>query len=52
MAGIPAETAKHRAGGIRQRNAALFPATGTVIAYQLLFGCYTGSCSARPARCR
>jgi hypothetical protein len=42
MAGIPAETAKHRAGGIRQRNGALFPATGTVIAYQLLFGCYTG----------
>jgi len=42
VAGIPAEAAKYRAGGIQQRNAALFPDTGTVIAYQLLFGCYTG----------
>lgn len=42
LAGVPRDTAKYLAGGIRQRNTALFPATGTVIAYQLLFGCRTG----------
>jgi hypothetical protein len=42
VAGMPAEAAKYRAGGIQRRNAALFPDTGTVIAYQLLFGCCTG----------
>jgi hypothetical protein len=43
LAGVSRDTAKYRlAGGMRQRNAALFPATDTVIAYQLLLGCYTG----------
>ena len=42
LSGVSWETAKHLAGGIRQRNAALFPAADTVIAYQLLFGCCTG----------
>ena len=42
LAGMPAGAAKYRAGGIQRCNAALFPDTGTVIAYQLLFGCYTG----------
>jgi hypothetical protein len=42
LAGVSQDAAKYLAGGIRQRNTALFPATGTVIAYQLLFGCCTG----------
>jgi hypothetical protein len=42
LSGLSWEAAKQAAGGIRQHNAALFPATGTVIGYQLLFGCLTG----------
>jgi hypothetical protein len=42
LAGVSRAAAKQMAGGISLRNAALFPATGTVIAYQLLLGCHTG----------
>jgi hypothetical protein len=42
LAGVSSNAAKYLAGGLSKRNAALFPATDTVIAYQLLFGCQTG----------
>lgn len=42
LTGLSRSRATDLAGGIRRRHAELFPGIGTVIAYQLLLGCYTG----------